>query len=337
MYKAMKSVLGDELIALLGRERFDDMQGKGFSSMYLESINRPFVLQRLLERRVDVNADYKYLAGLKRRGVKLAIFYRDGFWAGDLYQKRMPLPWIASEFVKTLYKKDWNFIKKVFDVIYLPSLELAEYMGESSVERYRKLLPGCAINPDYIEPGLKNSKKHNKLKLLYVGGITPPLNDISHMLDNFGGKDGIELVVCTRKAEIVKYKKYYNSFNYRNVRLEADISGDALKRLYHSSDASLLIYPEHAYRKVAMPYKAFEAFGHGLPVIASTGTVFSRLVVDYSLGLVGEGDEFNMLADDPIGTRNQLHNISSYVYDYALNNTWRHRALQVVSDIGVHL
>lgn len=329
MYSALSDVLNGELISCLGKNRFRGDSIKNISSLYMESINRPLRIQKIMEGKIDLNSDYKILRSLKDNGVKLAIYYRDAYWAGDLYKQHMPI--LSPELIRGLYRQDWEFIKEVFDVIYLPSVEMAKYMGESRVEQYKQLLPGCTISTESVETQQEQYQTSDKLKLLYVGGINPPFNDIARMLKVYGDKPGVEIVLCVRKADMIKHQKTYNEFNYKNVRLEVNKSGIELERIYKECDAALLVYPDHPYRKIAMPYKAFEAFGYGLPVIASSGTVFSGFVTMHALGLVGHLEE---LANNPVDTKNVLNGLTQNVYDYALSNTWQHRALQVVHDIG---
>ena len=91
MYSAMNAVLDGELITCLGKNRFSGGNLENISSLYMESINRPLKLQKIMEGKLDLNSDYKALRSLKNRGVRLAIYYRDAYWAGDLFKQKMPL------------------------------------------------------------------------------------------------------------------------------------------------------------------------------------------------------------------------------------------------------
>lgn len=331
MYSAMSAIVGDELISCLGKNRFSRVNTSNITSLYMESINRPLKIQKLLEGRIDIYSDYKALRMLKKRGVKLSIFYRDGYWAGDLYEKQMPL--FAPELLRRLYQQDWEFIKETFDVIYLPSIQLAEYMGEKKLGRYQELYPGCANNPEALKIRLNNKQTSNKLRLLYVGSIDPSIYNISQILDVFGNKQNVEIVICVRASDVNKYGKFYNEFNYSNIRLEIGKTGSDLQKYYEECDAALLIYSEHPYRKLAMPYKAFEAFGFGVPVIASSGTAFSDMVNRNGIGIVADNNELLEMADDPVNTKKRLYELLVNVHEYAVNNTWKARALQVIKDL----
>ncbi|WP_198264132.1 hypothetical protein [sulfur-oxidizing endosymbiont of Gigantopelta aegis] len=226
---------------------------------------------------------------------------------------------------------------KIFDIIYLPSLELADFMGEKERSKYEVLLPGCdtpKINE--ISPLAPKKNIQSKITLLYSGGISPPLNDISLMLDLIGGRDNIHLIIIIRKNEWDKYGSYYQ-WNFLNVDVIVGKDKNQLHEYYAISDACLMLYPSHSYRYLAMPYKAFEAVGFGVPLLSFSDCVMGDFIKKNKLGLSMNYEEFLQSFSHTSELLNKLQKCSNNVLCYANDNTWEHRVRQIVKDFDKKL
>lgn len=331
MENAFKLFFDKKLIVSTGKRRFKNISNKeNISALYMESINRPLFIQRLIEKDWHLFSDYWNLWRLKRRGVKLAVFYRDGFWAGNFLFEQHSFP--VAILLKLSYQLEWYLIKQLFDNIYLPSIELARYMGEKKLNRFKLLTPGC--EPENListSSSHLNLNNQSNITLLYSGGIAPPLNDITLMLNLLGNKKNVKLVLIVRKNELKKYHNYYN-FDYENVEIVVNKKADDIQDYYARSDASLMLYPYHPYRYLSMPYKAFEAMGYGLPLISFSNCVMGEFIKTNGLGLALSYNELSKIFDNTKILRILLQNSKKNVINYAKNNTWNHRVEQVNHD-----
>lgn len=334
----MANALGDELdhslIISMGKNRFDNLNDKSINSLYLEMINRPFLVQRLIERNYDIWKDYRDLRKLKERGVRLGLFYRDAYWVNNLSDVGVH-KWLRSP-LGHLYRRDWIFIKEIFDVIYLPSLQLASILGEKNINIYKELPPGCVYEGTN---GVVHRKKRARLvntifRLIYVGAIIPPLYDISPALKLFGNRKGVEITLLVRSDQLNILHRYYRIEHYNNVRVISGVHGEALADYYRKSDAALLLYEAHRYRDAAAPYKAFEALGYGLPLLVNSSTAIADIVDRNSLGVILPKETESIGTYEILDIRDKIESVRNKVKEYALNNTWTHRAQTVISDLS---
>ncbi|MCW8930056.1 MAG: hypothetical protein OQL19_07470 [Gammaproteobacteria bacterium] len=333
MLKAFKSICNKELIAQLGQKRFYNLKEQGIKGLYLESINRPFFIQCLLEKRINIFSDYLYIRSLKQSGVKLSIYYRDAFWAGDLLFSLYFKP--IAIILKLFYQLEWKFIKKYFDIIYVPSLDMIDYLGEERKSSYKVLLPGCTPPHNYSQPLIKPPKVINQtLQLLYVGGLQPPLNDISPLLKLIENNKGINLTLIVRKHELSTYIDHYHFNKYKNITIISYQNDKTLMSEYQKADASVMLYNEHPYRKLAMPYKAFESLSYGIPLISFSNTSIGDFILKNKLGICGSYDEINHLFKTPQILKKSLQAIIPEIKYYAENNTWEEKAKTVLKDIN---
>ncbi len=332
MKQAFERVLGDSLVSSCGKKRFSNIDFNSLQGLYLESINRPFIIQRILEKQINIFSDYFFIHKLKKCGVKMSIFYRDGFWAGDFLYKQYPFP--IAFFLRLFYKLEWLFIKHYFDTIYLPSLELAKYMGEKDLSRFQVLLPGCSSVNKKKNIRLKRERKE-KFTFLYAGGILPPLNDLSLMLNLLGNRQGFELIMIIREDELKQCSALYSFEQYSNVDIVLSRQGDQLIDYYLQADATLLLYPYHSYRYLAMPFKAFESISYGLPLISFSDNVMGNFIKNQQLGISLPLIELDGLFDDPDLLWGLLNDAQFFVKKYAKNNTWENRAENIINDMSV--
>ncbi len=327
MEMAFIKQFGKNLLISNGKERFKKIpKNDKIMSLYLESINRPFFIQRMIEKDWRIFSDYWNLWRLKKQGTKLAVFYRDGFWAGKFLFEEYSLP--IAMILKLCYQLEWFIFKKLFDTIYLPSLELAEFMGEKNIHWFKVLLPGCYLQKQAKLNCTFDKNKSSELTFLYSGGIIPPLNDITLMLKLLDGRKNIRLILIVRHDEWQKYRHYYQ-WKHDNIELVTDKQGYDLQVYYACADACLMLYPFHTYRYLAMPYKAFEAMGYGLPLISFSDCVMGDFIKHNKLGLSKSYDEFDELMTKTNELSLMLHKYKKNVINYAQNNTWEHRVEQV--------
>jgi glycosyltransferase involved in cell wall biosynthesis len=169
------------------------------------------------------------------------------------------------------------------------------------------------------------------LKLLYVGGIIPPLYDLKSMFNTVGALENVELTVCCRDFEWEYIHSYYEPFSHVKIKI-VHLQGEQLKELYRNTDLFGLFWKPYPYLEFAMPVKVFETLGYAVPIITSAGTEVARFVEQEGIGwVVTNEEEFSNLLKFLQGNRRFLIEKRRHLETVRLRHTWQRRA-QTVAD-----
>ncbi len=245
--------------------------------------------------------DFTILKTFKKLGMPIFMFYRDVYWKFPKYMEISP---VKKALLKFFYLHEIRWISKIVDVLFLPSLKMKEVLRELEKKViFEELPPGTdgfaadSLSEDNLE------REFQELVVIYVGGITGSLYDISAMLEALSLLKGstsriVKLIIVTRENEWKKYLAGHGRLiEAVKDRIEVHhVSGDALKELYSKAHVASLFLPPVDYRKFAMPVKLFEYISQGKPVVASSGTAVadfisrngSGWVLDYSPEVLAE-------------------------------------------------
>ena len=199
------------------------------------------------------------------------------------------------------------------------------------VSRIAPLPPGCSepanTNCSY-ETSLSDGTTA-RLRLLYVGGIVPPLYDIRSVLQVVGTNSVLQLTVSCRKQEWDSWKDVYGQFLSSNIHV-IHAKEPELPSLYCQNDISLLFYPPHEYRSLTIPLKLMESLSFGVPVIVSGHTEAARFVETERVGwVVYSREEFEHLLTRLINNPLEIKEMRDRVLFVRSQHTWRQRAKQV--------
>ena len=154
------------------------------------------------------------------------------------------------------------------------------------------------------------------------------------MLKLLGNRSAYKLILILRKEELELYKEYYQFDIYLNIELIVSKQDEQLLEYYSMADASLLLYPFHPYRYLAMPYKAFESISYGLPLISFSDTVIGDFIVRHQLGISMTFAELDNFLNNHELLFKKLKKSHTFVKQYAINHTWEHRVETIISDMS---
>lgn len=217
--------------------------------------------------------DARFFRRLGSRGIPIGLFYPDVYWRFHEYAQQSRTRRAAYGIG---YHFDLEWYRRYVDVLFVPSLEMGEFIpGIDRFRDVRALPPGCTVREIPWEP------VPGRLRLLYVGSVTAPLYDVAPLVGAVRAVDGVTLTICCPRSE--------RDTALRLVDGRDDVSivhatGEALDPLYAAADVACLVFEPIEYRRFAMPVKLFEALGVGRPVLATAQTGAGRFVSDEGFG-----------------------------------------------------
>lgn len=311
-------------------------RGRRFAFCYSECTTMPTALSDPNHMPLHPFADPLLFRGLKKAGIPSGLFYRDVYWRFDEYREQVPIHKRALSI--PLYRFDLLWYSKFVDIVYLPSLGMADSIPGAQHLRLAELPPAFTPAddvPDRPRSGPPPDDGEGPLRLFYVGSVTPPIYDVTPLLSAVRAVPGIELTLCCPESERDVLETYPEE-----LRVAVDVvhvSGAALTPLYERSDVACLVMGSHPYRDFAMPVKLFEAIGHHRPIIASRATAAGRFVEENELGWTFEEDSEVMgLLKRLLDDRLEVSVGRDHVRERADAHTWTARAAKVADDL-IHL
>ena len=252
------------------------MRGCKYEFVYAESSTKPNALADLHHIPVRPTIDFFFFRFLQSHNIPIGLFYRDIYWKFDLFQKELGF-WKAN-LSKLWFLWDlWQYEKYV-DRIYLPSINMADYVPIVSSHKMDILPPGC----DARSPSETLREKRDKIQLLYVGGIGQHY-ELRLLFEMLQGASKLELTICTREPQWLQFQTQYVPLLNENIHIVHKTNKET-KQLYKNSDIAVLFVKPQLYREFAVPFKLFEYIGHGKPVLASASTLVGQMVEEMGIG-----------------------------------------------------
>ena len=333
LLQAFKRVMEVEVVTGYARERQhtirkvkrDVAKGRDFDFVYSESSTLPTLLTEAHHVPTYPNLDFGFLAHLKRKGIPTGLFYRDIYWR---FEKYVHIPLRQRVVSYPFYWYDWWQYQRLVDVLFLPSLEMAQHLPSSwPSEKLAALPPGVPLHPK----SQTKVRAKARLNLFYVGGVTPPIYDLTPSFDMLRATPQAQLVLCCREQEWQAWQHHYDVPG--NVTI-VHVSGDALKEYYAEADVFIILRHSNPYLEFAMPIKLFEALGYNLPIITTRGNSGGNFVEANGLGWIVETvNEFEQLirrlVDRPVLLEEKRRHLDLEVQKH----TWQARAKQVAETL----
>lgn len=318
-YAAERRVAIRRLVAEMER-------GRRFDFVYAESHTMPSALTEPHHLPTSPWLDFGFFAKLRQGGVPIGLFYRDIHWRFDrALSYRSATKHLAA---RKFHWFDWRNYTRLVDHLFLPSVAMAEHLPSPwPKERLSALPPGGV--PAKVTSGKRT--KADGLRLLYVGGVTPPLYDLSPMLSVLEALPAVELIICCRPEEWGAARSSYDLPS--NVKVVHE-SGVALADLYAEADLFALLWAQYGYHSFAMPVKVMEAISYGLPMVTFAGSEAARFVVSEDAGWSVDGidtavSKLRELASD----NSALGAARCKVMEVRDRHTWEARAAQVAATL----
>jgi len=322
---------GQERKELIAKIKARIRQGIPYDFLYSESSNLPTLLTE--DNRVPSYPlmDFDFFRYCRSYKIKIGLFYRDIYWKFRAFRKNVPL--VKMLLAYPFYEYDICRYKQLVNILYLPSLPMANYIHYSG--RLDALPPGIGAScgkdiddiPDHPESALQ-------LNIFYVGGLKDFYKS-ERLFETVGRNDNLTLTFCCREEEWAEDRKKYMQYENPRIRVIHKSGRDLIPHYKVADICSLFLEPTE-YRAFAMPFKLFEYLGFRKPVIATSGTAAGDFVkrndvgwhIDYSVGslelcLRGIANDKDILAQ-------KRENIDRILPAH----TWEARAEKVARDLG---
>ena len=261
----------------------------------------------------------------RHHSIPISVFYRDIYWKFNLFQK-------GTSYIKRIvacffYHLELITFSKYTSVLFLPSLEMRDAIPYSfKLTQVFELPPGISKDLTTYEKSKKDSE--NIINLIYVGGVIPPLYDLSNAIQYIGRIQNVNLTIICREQEWETIKSQTPLPMNINVK---HLSGKDLEDEYLKADLSLIVLGNHPYRSFCMPLKLFEAIGYNTPVLMlSTMKAASKFVKKYDVGyIIDSEDKLPNIFSQILQSRVELHSKVDNIRNYKKIVTWSCRAGEV--------
>ena len=258
--------------------------GVEYDFVYAEPPTTPILLNEPHHLPTHPFLDYGFLARCRSAGVPVVLFYCDVQWRLQGYPARIGWPKYLAAL--PFFHLDLLVYRRVVDALLVPDLRmLSQIAGWTSKVPHWASIPG--FDPQESPPAREAMAPDLPLRLFYVGGVEPPVYDLTPLLAASARAIGKglrhEVTICCREAEWARRSPAYERFLGHHIRVVHNRSRGELLDLYSRHDVAVMPYgtPNSDW---AMPIKFPEAIGMGLPVLAGTGTAVARMVAAQGLG-----------------------------------------------------
>ncbi|AER67532.1 putative glycosyl transferase [Thermovirga lienii DSM 17291] len=209
---------GAERKKAIKKIKADFRKGRKFDFIYSESSTMPTLLTETHHLPIYPFLDFSFFSWAKKRGIPIGLFYRDIHWKYETYKKEVSL--YKRIISIPMYWYDLFAYKRLVDYLYLPSLRMKSVLPINwDNSKVTSLPPGG----EFFKEKLACDYKHeNMIKMIYVGGIKPPLYDLVPMFEVMQLLSeivNIELVLCCRKEEWQSEEALYKPLLTKNVKI----------------------------------------------------------------------------------------------------------------------
>ncbi|MCF2680712.1 glycosyltransferase [Faecalicatena contorta] len=307
--------------------------GVKYEFLYSESSTMPTLLSDENHLPLHPFLDFGFMKFCRENNVKVGLFYRDIQWKYDMYLKNVK--WYKKIVSLPMYKYDLKMYKRVVDVLYLPSELMKDTIKEYDMPKIEMLPPGAIKREEIIEKKkvYYDERSQKELRLFYVGGLTG-INDIRLFLEAIQDISYVSLTLCCKKQEWESVKELYEPLLSPRVKI-VHASGDELIPFYLEADLFCCYYDMHEYRKIAAPVKLFECLGYAVPMIVTAETTAGMFVenADCGFSIPYSKQALKQLLEDVYNNQEILKEKHVKVIECLEQNTWAHRALQVINDL----
>ena len=331
MLSAFKAIGYDvEVVSGFAAERKRSIQaitqqmnkGRKFAFAYSESVTIPTPLTEPHHLPTHPLLDFEFLRFVRKKA-PVGLYYRDIHWRFNQYRH---LPWYKRVVSVPFYHYDWYYYQRAIDHLFIPSKGMAQHLPSPHFSDNLSVLPPGSSVQDVA--GTRASRDH--LSLFYVGGVTPPLYDLTPLFGFTQRLDDIKLTICCREEEWINTQANYKHKDATVVHL----ASNDLRSYYARADLFVMLWQSHPYLDFAMPVKTFEAMAHGVPIVTTSGTGVAHFVEAEGIGWAVDSKEaflslINRLREHPEELERKREHVRSKRHEH----TWQARAKQVAETL----
>jgi glycosyltransferase involved in cell wall biosynthesis len=274
--------------------------------------------------------DFDLFYSCQRAHVPVGLFYRDVHWRFDFYRQRVKAA--HSLVARFFYHLDLLAYRRWVDVLFLPHLGMLKYVRFWPGRKPVYSLPPASHALDLPFPPVTD-----KLKLLYVGGVLPPVYNLAHLLEgvaqSVASGHGIHLTICCPRDQWQSRPKGYDLWQGDWLSV-VHLGGEKLRHLYASHHVAIVYWVPSPYLSFAMPVKLFEAVGFGRPLIVVDETAAAEFVIAEECGWTAAcfPDALSALLEKLVTHRDELKQKAENVRAIRQRHTWASRA-QEAADV----
>lgn len=302
-------------------------QGVKYDFVYAESSTMPTTLTERHHLPTHPFLDFNFFLLCKKNSIPIGLFYRDIFWRFPEYGQGMST--IKRIVAKLAYRFDLFVYRKSLARLYLPSMNMAEYIPFTRFKKIEALPPGhngeVASSPTY--------KAEKSLKLFYVGGMSH-LYQMHKVFSVIGKIPEVEFIVCTREKEWQSVKSQYPEPT-PNIKIIHEF-GVAMSKYLNDCDIAFFCIKPHVYAEFGAPVKIYEYLGARKPILCSEGTLAGRFVSDHGVGWSVRYDENELEKKLKLLLENRelIEKVKVQLDIVAPQHSWQERARQVIKGLS---
>lgn len=219
--------------------------------------------------------DFAFLSRLRRSGIPVGLFYRDIHWRFPMYGKELSA--VRRRAAIAMYHYDLAAYGHCLDVIFLPSLQMADHVNLPGNVTLAELPPGHDIAEEPTEAPA------HPLSLFYVGGFGDNYR-MDRLLEAVHRLAQVHLTVCTRPEEWEAARPRVQQWLGDNLEVVHAQGSRQLAPYFARCNVATLAVEPQPYWTFAAPLKLYEYIGNGKPILASQGTLAGSRVADEGLG-----------------------------------------------------
>lgn len=299
-------------------------QGVVYDFVYAESSTMPTTMTEPHHLPSHPLLDFNFFQLCNKNNIPIGLFYRDIYWLFEEYGKVMnPIKTWAAKFA---YRFDLWVYEKTLTKLYLPSMEMGNYVPIVSKHKHQALPPGHSLSKE------QTYTANNKLELFYVGGLSNHYQ-LHVMFEALRELPQVNFTLCTRKNEWEAMRDEYPQLT-PNIQIIHQ-SGKEMEQHLSNSDVAVLFVKPQEYWEFASPVKLYEYVGFQKPILASGGTLAGKFVnenkVGWTLPYEKEAVKQHLLelSKEPALLLQVKDNLESV----APHHSWLARAKQVAKDL----
>jgi glycosyltransferase involved in cell wall biosynthesis len=305
--------------------------GVRYDFVYAEPPTTPIPLNESHHLPTHPLLDYRFLAFCHSRGIPVVLFYSDVQWRLPDYPRRIGWPKYFGAL--PFFHLDLFVYRRVVDAFLVPDRGMLPQVA-SWVSKKPNWVSIPGFDPLETPPAREPVAADAPLRLFYVGGVQPPVYDLTPLLQGsaWAATHDVdhELTICCREPEWQQRPPAYDRYLADHIKVVHNRNRQELLDLYSRHDIAVMPYGT-LNSDWAMPIKFPEAIGMELPILAGAGTAVGKLVEEQGIGwTVGDSiEDFSsvLLKVD----RSQLDRVRENVKRVRPTYAWRERAREVVA------
>lgn len=260
--------------------------------------------------------------------IPVGFFYRDVHAQFAEYLGQFS--WIKRSLLLLGTKWEATMVKKYASRVFIPSIEMASFLpyGVDDLP-LTELPPGCEASSDlFLQRGLSNP-----VQALYVGGVSPPVYNISPLLELLERLPGVQLSLITRRAEWINLPSLYPNITNLLPRISYVETNDP-REYYLKTALHLMLWQPNQYLSFAVPFKLFESICFGQPILTLRGTKTAQIIETNNLGWVAANvSEAIAIINSLVQNPQLLLEKTNSMLAFAKSNQWQNRAEAVAQTL----